>query len=177
MIGVDVIPEIRGRSDARSTHLDRHTRTVHPDREEGTLAQHPLVPCVELDLGYGEAMAKVERAVHVRVGEGPEPFGVRFTLGRRRCVYFEEVFVPPSLLIFLLETDEEVAFVCLWTRFSFSQSLRGTGWTCLDELDGTFGCHLTDGTARGREEGRPRRSSEKTSECKNGDLTLIIIYD
>lgn len=62
---------------------------MHAHREQRALAQHPLVASVELDLGDGEAMTEMEGAVHVRVREGAEPFGLRFTLCWRGSVDFE----------------------------------------------------------------------------------------
>lgn len=44
--------------------------------EQSAFAQHSLVTGGKLDLGDGERVAQMQATVHIRVGEGPEPFRV-----------------------------------------------------------------------------------------------------
>lgn len=48
---------------------------MKPMREQDSLAQHPLIPCRELDFGDGESVTEMERTIHVGVREVPKPFG------------------------------------------------------------------------------------------------------
>lgn len=114
--------------------LDWHTRGVISYGEQNPLAAHPLEARSELDLANGKGVTQVETAVHVRVREGTEPFGM-FLLNRlhrllgleksciglhplrqRRCIGFEMMSVLPSALDRLLNIDEIVALVSLGDR-------------------------------------------------------------
>jgi hypothetical protein len=91
---------------------------MEPVREEDALAEHALEARAELDLGHGERVAEVERAVHVRVRPRPEPLREPLAeLGRRqarrlrgrRRVDLEEALGGPARLRALLVRDERVA--------------------------------------------------------------------
>ena len=105
-----------------ATHLDGHARAVEPMREQHPLPDHPMVPCSEFDLGDGERMAEVERAVRVREGEVAEPLGELLPDLRRREALelflrwrldLEEPLLLPLCLVLELELAELVALACL----------------------------------------------------------------
>lgn len=80
--------------------------------EQGPLSEHALEPSSKFDLGYSEPMPKMQRTVHIRIGEGTQPF---FLIGctRLRCVDFERFLSSPARLCFFLKIDQEVAFPSL----------------------------------------------------------------
>jgi len=58
------------------TDLDGHTGQVESHGKQSSLAQHSLESTGELNFRDCESMAEMKGAVHVRIREGPHPFGL-----------------------------------------------------------------------------------------------------
>ena len=81
-------------------------------REQDALPEQPLVTRRKLNLGDGECMAEMQRAIHVRIGEVAEPFWmflIQFVrskvcdVGLGWRVDLEKTLLLPSLLVLYLE--------------------------------------------------------------------------
>lgn len=97
---------------------------MHADWEECPFAQHPLESGVEFDLGDREAMSKMKRAVHVWIGECPEPLRELVVFCGWWRVDFEDMIIPPPVLVFLLPCYQEVALICLQSESGVSFHVR-----------------------------------------------------
>ena len=49
---------------------------MKPVREQDAFAQHALVSRRKFDFGDGKRVSQMQASVHIRVGEGSEPFRV-----------------------------------------------------------------------------------------------------
>lgn len=58
---------------SRGAYFDGHACAMESMGKQDSLAQHSMKSCGELDFGDGEGMAKMERAIHIRVREIPKP--------------------------------------------------------------------------------------------------------
>jgi hypothetical protein len=76
---------------------------VKAEREEHVEASQSLVPSIEVALGHGEGMPKVQRTIHIRIGEGLEELGLL-------CRFSDEILMAlPNVASPLLERDQLVS--------------------------------------------------------------------
>ena len=102
-----------------SGNLDWHAGAMKSVGEQHPLSQQSLITCTKLDLGDGERVSEMKRAIHVGVWEVSEPFGIFLLdlcggqssqLSWGGGIDVESLLVFPFLLVSLLEVYQVVTF-------------------------------------------------------------------